>query len=92
MGGIWYRNLDSFILLGGIQYKKFRIGYSYDFTISKLTNATGGAHEVSLGFTIPCRPPLKEVQNGKMSFLLKNLKSVSPIRNTRINELTLLFN
>lgn len=60
VGGLWYRNLDSFILLGGINYKKVRIGYSYDFTISKLTNATGGAHEVSLGFTLPCRPPLKK--------------------------------
>jgi type IX secretion system PorP/SprF family membrane protein len=65
VGGLWYRNLDSFILLGGIQYKKVRIGYSYDFTISKLTNATGGAHEVSLGFTIPCRPPLKKFRTVK---------------------------
>ncbi len=65
VGGLWYRNLDSFILLGGIQYKKFRIGYSYDFTISRLTNATGGAHEVSLGFQIPCRPPLKKFRTVK---------------------------
>jgi type IX secretion system PorP/SprF family membrane protein len=59
VGGLWYRNLDSFILLAGIQKNGFKIGYSYDFTISKLTNATGGAHEVSLGFIIPCRPPMR---------------------------------
>lgn len=60
VGGIWYRNLDSFILLAGIQKGKFRIGYSYDFTISRLTNASGGSHEVSLGFQIPCRPPQRK--------------------------------
>lgn len=65
VGGIWYRNLDSFILLAGIQKGKFKLGYSYDFTISKLTNATGGAHEVSLSFIIPCRAPQRRFRTVK---------------------------
>lgn len=55
VGGFWYRNRDSFIVLVGIQQNTFRIGYSYDVTLSKLTNATAGSHEVSLALVIPCK-------------------------------------
>lgn len=59
VGGFWYRNRDSFIVLVGIQQNFFRIGYSYDITTSKLTNATAGSHEVSMSFFIPCKDPRK---------------------------------
>jgi len=55
--GTWlrhnFKNLDALIISCGIEYKIFRIGYSYDFNLSKLEH-TGGAHEISLQFTIPC--------------------------------------
>lgn len=57
IGGFWYRNKDSFIALIGIQTDVFKLGYSYDLTISKLTNATAGSHEVSVQLTFDCRPP-----------------------------------
>lgn len=51
-GGIWYRhtftNADAAIFLLGTRYKMFKIGYSYDLTVSELTYDTGGAHEVSV--------------------------------------------
>ena len=54
--GAWYRNRDAFILLFGISLEKFRIGYSYDLTVSKLGNGiSGGSHEVSLGINLKCR-------------------------------------
>ncbi|MEL7021388.1 MAG: PorP/SprF family type IX secretion system membrane protein, partial [Bacteroidota bacterium] len=51
--GGWYRhtytNPDAVIALVGYQYDVFKIGYSYDFTISRLAvPGTGGAHEVSV--------------------------------------------
>ena len=54
--GIWYRGIplvtsqvgDAIIGLIGIKTKQLHIGYSYDFTISSLIGATGGAHEISL--------------------------------------------
>jgi len=54
-GGVWYRhtlsNADAAIFLVGFNYGVLRIGYSYDLTISGLTNnRTGGSHEIS--FTI----------------------------------------
>jgi len=55
VGGVWYRNKDSFITLLGFQTKHFKFGYSYDVTVSKLTNASGGSHEVSTQFLLPCK-------------------------------------
>ncbi len=41
-------NNDAFVLMGGLRTNDLRIGYSYDFTISRLINNTGGAHEISI--------------------------------------------
>lgn len=59
--GIWYRgiplfkayykgyqNNDALILLFGYQFRNFKIGYSYDITISRLIANTLGSHEISL--------------------------------------------
>jgi type IX secretion system PorP/SprF family membrane protein len=61
VGGIWYRNKDAFMFLVGLEQSKpkgpkFRVGYSYDVTTSKLNiNASKGSHEVSLSYVFPCR-------------------------------------
>ncbi len=64
VGGLWYRGSDSFIVLLGIEAKSVRIGYSYDVTISKLTNASAGAHEVTLGYQFSCKAPPKRYRPG----------------------------
>ena len=54
VGGIWYRhtrsfrkistsNPDAVILLVGFVQPTFRFGYSYDITVSRLSNASGGS-------------------------------------------------
>ncbi|MGB0933896.1 MAG: PorP/SprF family type IX secretion system membrane protein [Lishizhenia sp.] len=54
--GAWLRNRDAFILSVGINTGEFKVGYSYDITVSQLNNATsGGAHEVSLGINVNCK-------------------------------------
>jgi len=55
-GGIWYRNKDAFITSIGIETDSFKIGYSYDVTVSKLSLASGGSHELSLGLNFSCKP------------------------------------
>lgn len=63
--GLWYRgipmykevfNRDAFTLLIGIRTSEFNIGYSYDFTISKLITNTGGAHELSISYIFKTKP------------------------------------
>lgn len=59
IAGLWYRNKDAFIVLVGLQQGLFKFGYSYDVTVSRLTNATAGAHEVSFAMQIDCKPKKK---------------------------------
>lgn len=54
--GAWLRNRDAFILSVGLNTGEFKVGYSYDVTVSRLNNATsGGSHEVSLGLSLNCQ-------------------------------------
>lgn len=50
--GLWYRNAgqnaDAVIASVGAKKGKFKVGYSYDYTISDLGIQNGGAHELSL--------------------------------------------
>jgi type IX secretion system PorP/SprF family membrane protein len=64
VAGLWYRNQDSFIVLLGIQKGVFKAGYSYDVTVSKLTNATAGSHELSIGFNFFCKKPKPKYRPG----------------------------
>ncbi|MEQ9591659.1 MAG: type IX secretion system membrane protein PorP/SprF, partial [Cyclobacteriaceae bacterium] len=72
--GTWYRgvpfksvngfsNNESVVMLVGFTKKGAKdilnIGYSYDFTISKLGGGSGGAHEFSLVYSWSTRDPRK---------------------------------
>lgn len=57
--GIWYRGIplisntqtrDAITLLGGYSTGSFSFAYSYDITMSKLINTTGGSHEISINY------------------------------------------
>ena len=67
--GAWYRGIpglstggqDAVIFLVGYKIDQFNIGYSYDFSISRLLGSTGGAHEISITYSwtsirIPKKP------------------------------------
>ncbi|MBI2269223.1 MAG: type IX secretion system membrane protein PorP/SprF [Bacteroidetes bacterium] len=45
-----YRNEDALIVATSFRFKWINLGYSYDYTVSKLNNSsTGGTHEIHLG-------------------------------------------
>lgn len=66
--GVWYRgkpyqqsgyggiNQDAFIFTMGMYLKNLTIGYSYDFSVSKLSTQSGGAHEISLVYEFVAKP------------------------------------
>ena len=68
VGGIWYRGFlfadyrDAFIVSLGVQTDVIRFGYSYDVTVSDLTPATGGAHEVSMTIQFDCKRPRTKIR------------------------------
>lgn len=65
--GMWYRGIpikkdpslqylghDALVLLAGLEVQdKFRIGYSYDMSISRLYGRSGGSHEISIMYEWP---------------------------------------
>ena len=63
--GIWYRTgvtgstekRDAIIALVGIKQPKYSLGFSYDFTISDISMASGGSLEFSGSYTFPCKAP-----------------------------------
>jgi type IX secretion system PorP/SprF family membrane protein len=62
VSGLWLRhnfeNPDALIVLLGFQQPEFKVGYSFDFTLSKMGLPAGGAHEISFVWFLPC--PKKE--------------------------------
>ncbi len=79
MLGMWYRGIpikktegldylghDAIILMAGIDIDdRFRIGYSYDLTVSRLVTRTGGSHEIALIYEWP-NEELKKRQHQKI--------------------------
>jgi len=57
--GLWYRgipvfsdnpNIGAITLQFGYKINSITVGYSYDYTMSKLMTKTGGAHEISFAY------------------------------------------
>jgi len=52
-GGVWYRLNDAIIPMVGIEYKRLRLGFSYDVNTSSLKDASheNGGFELALSYT-----------------------------------------
>lgn len=51
-GGFSYRHKDAIVGLVGMMFKNFKLGYSYDYTLSTLKKHNSGGHEIILGYKI----------------------------------------
>jgi type IX secretion system PorP/SprF family membrane protein len=65
-GGLYFRNnfsnADAVLVVLGYEANGMRLGYSYDYTVSELAGASGGAHEVSLTVQLACRDKRKKLK------------------------------
>ncbi len=69
--GLWYRGIpikennraEAIVAMLGLQKNNFAFGYSFDFTLSDLGIATGGAHEFSLTYSFKWGDPRKPSRN-----------------------------
>jgi type IX secretion system PorP/SprF family membrane protein len=69
-GGIYYRstfaNGDAVIFQAGLKKGTFKMGYSYDATVSALKGNGGGSHELALVVNIHDSEKLKEKKRSKI--------------------------
>ena len=49
-GGISYRHKDAVVGMAGLTINGFKLGYSYDYTLSTLRKHNSGGHEVIVGY------------------------------------------
>lgn len=70
-GGMWYRhsgnNADAVIALLGVKMGYAKFFYSYDYTVSALTIAGGGSHELGIVVNLESLYPEKQNYNDCLS-------------------------
>ncbi|MDQ3047296.1 MAG: type IX secretion system membrane protein PorP/SprF [Bacteroidota bacterium] len=67
--GVSYRLTDAAVGIVGLEYKNFKLGYSYDFTLSAIKNHSSGTHEMMLGYCHKFVKPLKRQSHQNVRFL-----------------------
>ena len=58
-GGVSYRIQDAVAVMAGASWNGFRLGVSYDFITSALSNSSSGSLEVFVGYCYPIKPKIK---------------------------------
>ena len=74
VGGLWYRWNDAVIFMAGFNHEKFKIGYSYDMTVSELSTVNSNSHEISLTYLFSASNKIKaNFYKGKCPAFQKHL-------------------
>ena len=67
-----FDSADAVALIGGIKLnEKITFGYSYDLTLSGLSNVSNGTHEVLLNYNLG-----KQIGQGKPPIIIYNPRSL----------------
>lgn len=67
--GVSWRYQDAVAVLAGINIKGFRVGASYDFTTSYLSESSIGSLELFIGYCYSLKPKLKKSSNYNTRYL-----------------------
>jgi type IX secretion system PorP/SprF family membrane protein len=69
MAGVWFRhdmdNYNALVFMAGMKIGQYQLGYSYDYSLSGFSDATHGAHEISISilFKDPDREMSRRILN-----------------------------
>ena len=58
--GLSYRSQESIVAMLGFEYKKFSLGYSYDYTLTTIRKYSTGSHELFLAYRLLSKPESKK--------------------------------
>lgn len=76
--GLWYRGIplfktvesftsrDAVVLQAGLRFDRFNLGYSFDYTVSRLNPFSKGTHEVAIGYVFCSRKNCKPKERLKV--------------------------
>ncbi len=67
--GVSYRLTDAAIGILGLEYKNFKVGYAYDYTLSTIKNYSHGSHEIMLGYCKKIAKPEYSQSHENVRFL-----------------------
>ena len=75
VAGVWYRVNDAVIASIGVNLGSFRVGYSYDITVSEFSTINGNSHELTATylFELPSKYKVKNRYRGKCPSFQKHL-------------------
>lgn len=67
-GGLLYRSDDAIGFMAGIKVKeRLDVGYSFDYTVSNLSNYQSGSHEIMLSFVISRKKPSLDDEDDELN-------------------------
>jgi len=51
-GGLSYRTNDAMVIMGGLRYNQFYLGYAFDYSFNRIKRYNYGSHEIIVGLRI----------------------------------------
>lgn len=70
-GGLWFRhtlqNADAAIFMAGFRQGVFKMGITYDISVSRLAGISGGTYELTMGFALDKSETLKKKRKRRQS-------------------------
>lgn len=67
-GGILYRSDDAIGFMAGMKIRdRLDVGYSFDYTVSGLSNYESGSHEIMLSFIISTKKPTLDDKDNELN-------------------------
>ena len=65
VAGVWYKFNSAYVLLFGVQFSKYSIGYSYDILTTEFAENSYGSHEITFRLNLECFDKKRNINSVK---------------------------